>query len=117
MNTRNIDINIPKNIAPFLHGAFTFVALQSTCNTKYSEGFDKFVFKKRFQSAIQEDKDFTFKADEDELRMILNLTNTLMQNPMFMNQDQKKENNLNEFSSYIDNQVKHFKMLFTTSHF
>ena len=34
MNGR-IDIQIPKNITPFLDAAFTFVALQSTINSKY----------------------------------------------------------------------------------
>lgn len=117
MANRNIEINIPKKITPFLDGAFTFVALQSTCNSKYSSGFDKFAFKKRFNTAMSDNQDFKFEASEDELRMILDLTTSLMNNPQFMNFKERKETNLNDFSDYIDRQVKHFKMLFINSNF
>ncbi len=116
MNGR-IDIQIPKNITPFLDAAFTFVALQSTINSKYSSGFDKFEFKKRFSSSIQDSVDFKFQANEDELRLIFDLTRSLMNNPQFMTAKERQDNNLPDFSDYIDKQVKHYKTLYISSHF
>lgn len=116
MNGR-IDIKIPKNITPFLEAAFTFVALQSTMNSKYSSGFNKFDFKKRFHSSIKENVDFDFQANEDELRLILELTQTLMNNSQFMTPKERSDNDLNGFSNYIDKQVKHYKMVYINSHF
>lgn len=116
MNGR-IDIKISKNITPFLEAAFTFVALQSTVNSKYSSGFDKFDLKKRFSSSVKEGIDFKFQANEDELKLILDLTRSLMSNPQFMSSKEREDCNLKGFSDYIDKQVEHYKMLYINSHF
>ena len=73
--------------------------------------------KKRFSSSIKEGIDFKFQANEDELRLIFDLTRSLMNNPQFMTAKERQDNNLIDFSDYIDNQVKHYKMLYINSHF
>ena len=40
-----------------------------------------------------------------------------MNNPQFMTAKERQDNNLIDFSDYIDNQVKHYKMLYINSHF
>jgi hypothetical protein len=117
MTNRTIPVNIPKKISPFLDAAFTFVALQSTCNSKYSSGFDKFSLQKRFKKSISENLDSSFKASEDELKLIFNLTNSIMKNGQFTTPSERKDIKLEDFSDYINNQVKHFKMLFINSNF
>jgi hypothetical protein len=116
MNGR-IDIQISKDITPFLEGAFTFVALQSTINSVYSSDFSPFDLKKRFSSSIKEGIDFKFQANKDELKLILDLTRTLMSNQQFMSLKEREDCNLKGFSDYIDKQVEHYKMLYINSYF